>query len=122
MKAAGLVRTGKTYALGFPVKLQDAAYPPRTFKITVVQPGQAGRPGLGPSKTTYNDDIIDGWVGVGSQIDGLGHIGVGRLLQRQQAVDFADPTGLKKLGIKKVPPMVTRGVLLDMAASSAPTW
>ncbi|MCV5784748.1 cyclase family protein, partial [Escherichia coli] len=30
--------------------------------------------------------------------------------------DFADPTGLKKLGIEKVPPMVTRGVLLDMAA------
>ena len=30
--------------------------------------------------------------------------------------DFADPTGLKKLGVEKIPPMVTRGVLLDMAA------
>ena len=45
------------------------AFPPRGFKITVVQPGQAGSPGLGPNKATYNDDMIDGWVGVGSQID-----------------------------------------------------
>ena len=29
-----------------------------------------------PTKTTYNDDIITGWVGIGSQLDGLGHIGV----------------------------------------------
>ena len=47
VKAAGLVETGKTYALGFPVRFQNPAYPPRAFKITVVQPGQAGIPGLG---------------------------------------------------------------------------
>jgi hypothetical protein len=29
--------------------------------------------------------------------------------------DFGDPTGLKKLGVEKTPPSVTRGVLLDMA-------
>ena len=93
------------------------AYPPRAFKITVVQPGQAGIPGLGPSKTTYNDDIIEGWVGVGSQLDGLGHIGVEHVYYNgNKLLEFADPTGLKKLGVEKVPPMVTRGVLLDMAA------
>jgi hypothetical protein len=72
LKAASLVKTGKTYALGIPVDSTTPAYPPRAFKITVVQPGQAGSPGLGPSKLTYNDDIIEGWVGVGSQLDGLG--------------------------------------------------
>ncbi len=117
VKAAGLVKTGKTYALGIPVDSKTPAYPPRTFKITIVQPGQAGIPGLGPTKTTYNDDIIDGWVGIGSQIDGLGHIGVEHVYYNgNKLADFADPTGLKKLGIEKVPPMVTRGVLLDMAA------
>src|SRR3954451_3087112 len=117
VKAVGLVKTGKTYALGFPVDSKMPAYPPRAFKITVVQPGQAGIPGLGPSKTTYNDDIIEGWVGVGSQIDGLGHIGVEHVYYNgNKLLDFADPPGLKKLGIEKVPPMVTRGVLLDMAA------
>ena len=117
VKAAGLVKTGKTYALGIPVDSNTPAYPPRAFKITVVQPGQAGIPGLGPSKTTYNDDIIEGWVGVGSQLDGLGHIGVEHVYYNgNKLADFADPTGLKKLGVEKIPPMVTRGVLLDMAA------
>ena len=117
VKAASLVKTGKTYALGIPVDSKTPAYPPRAFKITVVQPGQAGIPGLGPSKTTYNDDIIEGWVGVGSQLDGLGHIGVEHVYYNgNKLLDFADPTGLKKLGVEKIPPMVTRGVLLDMAA------
>jgi kynurenine formamidase len=117
LKAASLVKTGKTYALGIPVDSKTPAYPPRSFKLTVLQPGQAGSPGLGPSKTTYNDDIIETWVGIGSQLDGLGHIGVEHVYYNgNKLADFADPTGLKKLGVEKVPPMVTRGVLLDMAA------
>ena len=75
-KAAGLIKTGKTYGLGIETNSKTPAYPPRTFKVLVLQPGQAGGNGLGPNKTTYNDDIIEGWVGIGSQIDGLGHIGV----------------------------------------------
>ena len=117
VKAAQLVKTGKTYALGIETNSKTPAYPPRGFKITIVQPGQAGIPGLGPSKTTYNDDIIDGWVGVGSQIDGLGHIGVEHVYYNgNKLADFADASGLKKLGAEKIPPIVARGVLLDMAA------
>ncbi|MGY2936509.1 kynurenine formamidase [Bradyrhizobium sp. GM6.1] len=117
LKAASLVKTGKTYALGIPVTSSTPAYPPRSFKITVVQPGQAGIAGLGPNKATYNDDILDTWVGIGSQLDGLGHLGVEHVYYNgNKLADFADPTGLKKLGIEKVPPIVTRGVLLDMAA------
>jgi kynurenine formamidase len=117
VKAAQLVKLGKTYHLGIETNSKTPAYPPRTFKLTIVQPGQAGIPGLGPSKTTYNDDIIDGWVGIGSQIDGLGHIGVEHVYYNgNKLLDFADPSGLKKLGVERVPPMVARGVLLDMAA------
>jgi kynurenine formamidase len=117
LKAASLIKTGKTYALGIPVDSKTPAYPPRTFKLTVVQPGQAGSPGIGPNKATYNDDIIDTWVGIGSQIDGLGHLGVEHAYYNgNKLADFADPNGLKKLGIEKIPPIVTRGVLLDMAA------
>jgi kynurenine formamidase len=117
VKAAQLVKVGKTYNLGIETNSKTPAYPPRSFKITIVQPGQAGIPGLGPSKTTYNDDIIDGWVGVGSQLDGLGHIGVEHVYYNgAKLADFADPTGLKKYGVEKIPPLVARGVLLDMAA------
>src|SRR3990170_1177686 len=98
VKAASLVKTGKTYALGIPVDFKTPAYPPRAFKVTIVQPGQAGSPGLGPSKTTYNDDIIEGWIGVGSQLDGLGHIGIERVYYNgNKLADFADAKGLKKL-------------------------
>ena len=115
--AAQLIKTGKTYALGIPVSSDTPAYPPRSVKITVVQPGQAGNPGLGPNSATYNDDLITGWVGVGSQMDGLGHLGIGHVYYNGNKVaDFGDATGLKKLSIDKVPPLVTRGVLLDMAA------
>jgi kynurenine formamidase len=117
LKAAQLVKTGKTYALGIETNSKTPAFPPRTFKITIVQPGQAGNSGLGPGKLTYNDDIIDGWVGIGSQLDGLGHIGIDHVYYNgHKLADFADPTGLKKFGIEKVPPLVARGVLLDMAA------
>jgi len=117
MKAAGLIKTGKTYALGIETNAKTPAYPPRTFKVLVLQPGQSGTDGIGPNKVTYNDDIIEGWVGIGSQIDGLGHIGVGwTYYNGLKSNDFAAADGLKKLGIEKVPPIVTRGVLLDMAA------
>src|SRR3954464_11634628 len=59
LKAASLVKTGKTYALGIPVDSKTPAYPPRAFKITIVHLYSAGNAGLGPSKTTYNDDILD---------------------------------------------------------------
>jgi hypothetical protein len=54
---------------------------------------------------------------VGSQIDGLGHIGIEHLYYNgAKSADFADATGLKKFGVEKIPPLVARGVLLDMAA------
>ena len=117
VKAAQLVKLGKTYNLGIETNAKTPAFPPRTFKLTILQPGQAGIPGLGPTKMTYNDDIIDGWVGIGSQIDGLGHIGVEHVYYNGIKLgDFADASGLKKYGVEKIPPLVARGVLLDMAA------
>jgi kynurenine formamidase len=61
--------------------------------------------------------MISGWVGVGSQMDGLGHLGIDHVYYNGNKVaDFGDVSGLKKLGIDKVPPLVARGVLLDMAS------
>jgi kynurenine formamidase len=117
LDAAKLVKTGKVYPLGVETNSKTPAYPPRTFNITILQPGQTGGSGLGPTKTTYNDDIINGWVGIGSQIDGLGHIGVAHVYYNcNKGLEFAAADGLKKLGLEKVPPFVTRGVVLDMTA------
>ena len=117
LDAAKLIKTGKVYQLGVETNSKTPAYPPRTFSVTILQPGQTGGNGLGPTKTTYNDDIITGWVGIGSQLDGLGHIGVDHVYYNcNKALEFAAADGLKKLGIEKVPPLVTRGIVLDMTA------
>jgi kynurenine formamidase len=118
LEAAKLVKTGKTYSLGITVNTTTPAFPPRSCAIYIVQPGQVGSAdGLGPTKTTYNDDILNCWTGIGTQLDGLGHIGVGNTYYNgNKWADFATMGGLKKLGADKIPPFVTRGVLLDMAA------
>ena len=118
LEASKLVKTGKTYSLGITVNTTTPAYPPRTCSIYIVQPGQTGSSdGLGPTKTTYNDDILNCWNGIGTQLDGLGHIGVSdRYYNGNKWGDFATIGGLKKLGTEKIPPFVARGVLLDMAA------
>ncbi len=92
------------------------AFGPRSWALVINQPGQTGGVGLGNTKTNYNDDIYMGYVGTGSQIDGLGHIGVDNVYYNcNKNSEFVQANGLKKLGIEKVPPFVTRGVMLDMA-------
>ena len=117
LAASKLVTKGKAYRLGIETNKDTPAYPPRTFAITIVQPGQNAGTTLGPTKTTYNDDLVNGWNGVGSQLDGLGHIGVDNLYYNcNRAIDFAFTDGLKKLGIENVPAIATRGVVLDMSS------
>ena len=116
LAATKLVTKGKTYRLGIETNKDTPAYPPRTFAVTIVQPGQTAGGSLGPTKTTYNDDMITGWAGIGTQLDGLGHIGIDNLYYNcNKAADFAMTDGLKKLGVEHVPAVATRGVLLDMA-------
>lgn len=116
LAATKLVTTGKAYRLGIETNKDTPAYGTRKFAITVLQPDQAGGAALGPTRTTYNDDIITGWAGVGSQIDGLGHAGIdGLYFNCNRAAEFTRADGLTKLGIENVPAIATRGVLLDMA-------
>jgi kynurenine formamidase len=117
LEAAKLVKTGKTYRLGVETNSKTPAFGPRSWALVINQPGQAGGVGLGPTKTNYNDDIYMGYVGTGSQIDGLGHIGVDNLYYNcNKNSEFVQANGLTKLGIEKLPAFVTRGVVLDMAA------
>lgn len=116
LAATKLVTRGKSYRLGIETNKDTPAYPPRTFAITIVQPGQNAGGTIGPTKTTYNDDLINGWAGVGSQLDGLGHIGIDNLYYNcNKGAEFAMTDGLKKLGVEHVPAVATRGILLDMA-------
>ncbi len=115
LEASKLVKKGKSIRMGIETNSKTPAYPPRTFSLTVLSPGQENGASLGATKTNYNDDIIMGWVGIGSQLDGLGHIGTANVYYNcNKAADFVTAGGLKKLGIENVPAIATRGVILDM--------
>ena len=116
VKAAQLVKTGKTYALGVLTGWKTPAYPPRAFSMTILQGSGTGAT-QGKTLTSGNDDLLLTWMGIGSQIDGLGHIGIDHVYYNGiKAEDFVATTGLTQLSVDKLPPIVTRGVLLDMTA------
>ncbi len=116
LAASKLVKLGKVYALGVVTGPDTPAYPPRTYQIVVTQSNDGTGGTLGSNKATGNDDILMSYVGIGSQLDGLGHLGIDhRYYNGNHAKDFVTPGGLKKLGTESVPPIATRGVLLDMA-------
>jgi kynurenine formamidase len=116
LQATKLVKQGKTHPLGIIIDSSTPAFPPRTLSLEVVQPGQQGGQRLFGYKGSYNDDLIQTWLGIGPQLDGLGHLGQdGVYYNCNNEKDFVAITGLKKLGIEKIPPIVARGVLIDMA-------
>lgn len=115
--AAELVTEGKVYSLGMEVGPDTPAFPPRSLSVTILQPNQNGNSGLGDNNFTYNDDIFMGWLGIGSQIDGLGHSGIDHVYYGGRTYDdFAPASGLTELGLNTLPGLVGRGVMLDMAA------
>ena len=115
LQAAQLVKNGKAYPLGVVTGWDTPAYPPRHYAITIIQPGWHNGPTMGANKATGNDDLLYTWMGIGSQIDGLGHMGIDHVYYNGLTpTDFVDTTGLTQLSIEKLPPIVSRGVLLDM--------
>jgi kynurenine formamidase len=117
LQAIGLVRKGKALPLAVEVNRKTPAFRHRSFKLFNVQPGQQAGLSTGPNKFTFNDELVEGWTGVGTQLNGIGHIGIDNVYYNgNKAADFVTIEGVTKLGIEKVPPLVTRGVVLDMAA------
>ncbi|HAN29710.1 MAG TPA: polyketide cyclase, partial [Haliea salexigens] len=117
VEAARLVTTGKTYALGVPTGPNSPAYGPRRYAMTVLQLDDGLGTPMASNRMTSNDDLLQTWMGIGSQIDGLGHLGIDhRYYNGKHASEFVTVTGLTTFSIDSLPPIVSRGVLLNMAA------
>jgi len=113
--AARLVKTGKVYALGVVTGRSAPAYPGRSFGMSVLQLNDGGGGGVGANKVTGHDDLLMTYVGIGSQIDGFGHLGIDhRYYNGVHARDFYRSDGVSQFGTHLIPPTATRGVLLDM--------
>lgn len=105
---------------------EQPAFGTRAF-ILRIPGGPANDEPFGKNKLVYHDDFLATEIGqTGTQFDGLGHIGceVGKRGDMSEMryyngfteLDLFNLNGLKKLGIEKVKPIITRGVLVDMVA------
>jgi len=119
VEAGRLITQGQVFSLG---RVYEHGMPipgKRHYSLTIpglptgAQPGQNG--------LVHNDELISGEIGqIGTQFDGLGHVGVRMhgddiFYNGFKLAEFDDTYGLKKLGIENVGPLFTRGVLLDIA-------
>lgn len=111
-KAAGLVKTGKVYALGVPTGPESAAFGTRKYTVER-QPGpDADYTPNGSQRVTAFDERIVSSMGIGTQIDGFGHLGVDH--HYYNGVTGKEVATTRALQLADVPPIVTRGVLIDM--------
>ena len=114
LEAKNLITRGQTYQMG---RVYEAAMPmfgTRHFSLRI--PKAFGP--TGTNEAVYHDEVVSGEIGqVGTQFDGLGHIGIGDLFYNgNRGSEFAKAEGLAKLGIENVGALATRGVLIDVAA------
>jgi kynurenine formamidase len=124
LDAAKSIRDGKVYRLGRTYEAGMPLFGTRTFALTI--PGSPTGGPFGTNKVVYHDEFLAAQIGqVGTQFDGLGHIGVQRGADGDRTEmryyngfteqEIGSSTGLSKLGIEQVKPIVTRGHLVDLA-------
>lgn len=114
LEARDLITKGVVYQLG---RIYEAGMPLFGTRHYSLRIPQAFGP-LGSNQFVYHDEIVSGELGqIGTQFDGLGHVGIGELFYNgNHRADFVRAEGLTRLGIEHVGPIVTRGVLIDVAA------
>lgn len=118
-EAAMLVKR-KGYRTGHRVQRRIPGFPPR-FWQTQALAHRVIKP-LGENKFVWLEEQFEGCPGVGTQIDVPSHVGVEyapgdiRFYNGAKLEDVLDinKTLVKKYGIESMPPVITRGVLVDM--------
>jgi kynurenine formamidase len=113
LEAKNAIQKGTIYQLGHVYEAGMPMFGTRHFSIRI--PQAFAMPGK--NQAIYHDEIISGELGqIGTQFDGLGHVGIGDLFYNgNRRSEFAQAEGLTKLGIENVGAIVTRGVLIDVA-------
>jgi kynurenine formamidase len=113
LEAKALIAKGIVYQLGRVYEAGIPMFGTRHFSLRIPQAFHMA----GTNEGVYHDEIISGELGqIGTQFDGLGHLGIGELFYNgNRRGEFAQAEGLTKLGIENVGAIVTRGVLIDVA-------
>jgi len=119
LDAVRSIQEGRIYQLGRDYEEGMPLYPGRHFSLTI-----QGNPHWGRGEENdlvAHEELISGQLGqVGTQFDGLGHIGVRKngedvFYNGFKRSEFGTSHGLEKLGVENAGVFITRGVLIDVA-------
>jgi kynurenine formamidase len=114
LRATRLIRTGEVFELGRVLKPDMPFTPGRRFQMEVKRTNM----NTGSNRRGSNEEVMFTELGqVGTQFDGFAHQTIGDSLYNCVKVDaVATRTGFTKLGVENVGALMTRGVLIDVAA------
>jgi kynurenine formamidase len=114
LRATRLIRTGQVFELGRRLEEGMPLQTTRTFQLHTKRTS----PLAGSNRRGSNEEIVLAEIGqVGTQFDGFAHQTIGNSLYNCFKVDdIATRNGFSKLGIENIGALMTRGVLLDIAA------
>ena len=124
--AARLVRRGIVYDLAHVLHADIPAFPGRTFRQYLTTNAHAvnrRRPDAGPEGWGRNNvnwvvEQVTATQQMGTHMDGLNHLQEGdRTYNGHRLADIVEEHGTNRLGIDTLPQVVTRGVLVDVAAA-----
>lgn len=123
LAALSLVQSGELFDLGHVIEQGAPRIPPNQTPYLMTLSARADnvirrRRAAGATNDAGTTlERIEMTTHVGTHIDALGHASIGDRLYNDLAVaDVLDDFGLRELGIENVPPMITRGVVLDVSA------
>ena len=114
LRATRLIRTGEVIELGQVLSASMPFSNARVFELhtkrTVMNPGT--------NRRGSNEEIVFSEIGqVGTQFDGFSHQTIGESLYNCNKLDdIQTRSGFKRLGVEHVGALMTRGVLVDVAA------
>ncbi|MGY1729734.1 cyclase family protein [Geodermatophilus sp. SYSU D01062] len=126
LAAVALVRTGRVLDLAHVLHADVPAFPGRTFRSYLTtnahfvnrrRPDGGGPEGWGRNGVNWVVEQITATQQMGTHLDALNHLQVGdRTYNGHRLADIAEEWGTARLGVETLPQVVTRGLLLDVAA------
>lgn len=116
--ALGLPTEGRVVSLGRILESGMPGDPDRTYTMTILAHNTLEErwTGLGGNDLSSFEERAEHGYHVGTHLDGLAHAGIaGRYYNGVGYREMFGIRGVRKLGAQNIPPLVTRGVLVDVA-------